>query len=832
MLLTRERRFYEVDGVSRFHTKSGVLELSRIHDVMFTYRDKEMPELLKNNAPIGTFQFVMDEHFSFFYVSEGSCAMHGYTQDRMKTAPGIRRSELIHPDHLQHFSDLVRAAYEDGKSSVGFEMKAIRRDGKVRWLLTQCPFVKTADGTIVYGCVSDCTDPKNMEEKTKNVQDVCRFTVNHGCEWILLIDIPADRYEYFLSDRNSMIGSGMQGVFSELVWLRSETVVYPDDVGAYWAFFKPERFAWGNGTSGLSHEPKYRVLMGNGQVWWHYLRAYLFDPVRRMLLFCAKDVEEEERQRVMLRMASVATEQANHAKSEFLSRMSHDIRTSMNAIIGMAAIAGMNVGNPERPSECLNNIALPSRFLLSLINDVLDVAKIKSGKTNLAPEPLDFDELISSISSFTYGSAVAKGIIFSLFVPPLLGEIYVGDPLRIKQVLMNLLSNTLKFVPKKGRIEFNIMPVQRIGHRELARFVISDNGIGISKSFQERMFQPFEQEMTDQRGLSGSGLGLAIVGSFIQLMDGTIRVESEQGKGSSFSVDMPLGLFERALYGWDKDSLEQSENVRVLVIGDDRTTCEHTAVLLRRMAVEASFVLSGEEGIICARQARERRRDYGTILIDWETPGMDDVETVWHIREIVGKAMTPTAMSACDWREMEAPTRTAGVDYFIHKPVLREHLRDMLLMVTHHRYASDVPATPEGIRFNHEKISITEDNDLNAEILKTLLESRNPSVVWVENGKATVGLFAEPEPGEYAAILVGVRMSIMNDFEAIRHIRDMTREDARRIPIFALSANAFADGIQQSLQCGMNTCFNKPVDMDSICTALHYWLEHDKGNRP
>ena len=832
VLFTREGRFYEVDGISRFHTKSGMLELSRIHDVTSTYRDKEMLEFLKSNAPIGIFQFVMDEHFSFFYVSEGFCAMHGYTQDQMKTAPDIRGSELIHPDHLQRFNDLIRTAYEDGKSSVGFEMKVIRRDGKVRWLLTQCSFVKTADGTIVYGYVSDCTDLKNMEEKTKTVQDVCRFTVNHDYEWILLVDIPADRYEYFFSGRNSMIGSGMQGVFSELVRLRSETVVHPDDVEAYRAFFKPERLAWENGTPGLSHELKYRVLMGNGQARWHCLRAYLFDPVRRMLLFCAKDVEEEERQKATLRMTLVAAEQANHAKSEFLSRMSHDIRTPMNAIIGMAAIAGMNVGNPERLSECLNNIALSSRFLLSLINDVLDVAKIESGKMSLASEPFDFDELVSSVSSFTYGSAVAKGIIFNLFASPLLEKIYVGDPLRIKQVLMNLLSNALKFAPEKGRIEFNITPVQKVGHRELVRFVISDNGIGMSKSFQERMFQPFEQEMTDQRGLSGSGLGLAIVRSFVQLMDGTIRVESEQGKGSSFSVDIPLGLFEGALYGWDKDALEQSESVRVLVIGDDRAACEHTAVLLRRMAVEAAFVLSGEEGVVCVRQARERRRDYGMILIDWETPGMDDMETVRHIREIVGKATTPIVMSACDWREMEAPARSAGVDYFINKPILREHLRDMLLMVTHHRRAFDVPAMAEEVRFNHEKILIAEDNDLNAEILKTLLESRNLSVVWAENGKVAVERFAESEPGEYAAILMDVRMPVMDGLEATRHIRGMTREDARRIPIFALSANAFADDIQRSLQCGMNTHFNKPVDMDSICAALHYWLEHDKGNRP
>ena len=244
-------------------------------------------------------------------------------------------------------------------------------------------------------------------------------------------------------------------------------------------------------------------------------------------------------------MALVAAEQANHAKSEFLSRMSHDIRTPMNAIIGMTAIAGMNVGNPERLSECLNNIALSSRFLLSLINDVLDVAKIESGKMSLASEPFDFGELVSSVSSFTYGSAVAKGITFNLFASPLLGKIYVGDPLRIKQVLMNLLSNALKFAPEKqDRIQHHASP--KVGHRELVRFVISDNGIGMSKSFQERMFQPFEQESaTTAQKHGGSGLGLSIAKNFVELMSGSISVKSKKGEGTTFVVSIPFE-FEQA----------------------------------------------------------------------------------------------------------------------------------------------------------------------------------------------------------------------------------------------------------------------------------------------
>lgn len=829
VLFTRDGHFYEVGRISEIRTGTHTLALSRIHDVTSTYRDKEMLEFLKNDAPIGIFQFVMDEYLSFFYASEGFCVMHGYTQEQIKEEIHSRGCNLIHPDHLQRVIDLIRTAYEGGKTSVGFEMKVIRRDGKVRWFLTKCSFVETVDGTIVYGYVSDCTDLKDMEQKTKSIQDICRFTVNHDYEWILLVDVTADRYEYFFSGRNDMTESGMTGVFSELIQLRSETIVHPEDAAAYRAFFEPERLMRENGKPGLSHEFKYRLLVNGGQVRWHCLRAYLFDPVRRVFLFCVKDVEEEERQKDTLRVALAAAEEANHAKSDFLSRMSHDIRTPMNAIIGMTTIAGMNIGNPERLAECLSNIALSSRFLLSLINDVLDVAKIESGKMSLASEPFDFNELVNSVSLFTYGSASAKGIEFCLSVDPLLGKTYVGDPLRIKQVLMNLLSNALKFAPERGRIELNIIPFQKIGHREIVRFAISDNGIGMSKVFQERMFQPFEQEMTDQRGLSGSGLGLAIVRNLVQLMDGTIRVESEQGKGTSFLVDIPLGLSEGPSHEGDSAS-ERFNSVRVLVIDDDRITCEHTTALLRQMETEAAFALSGEEGVANVREAKERRQDYDIVLVDWKMPGMDGMETVRHIRDIVGKGMAVIVMSAYDWGEIEAPARAVGADFFINKPILKEDLQDVLLKATH-RQPFGFPAVPENVSFNDEKILIAEDNELNAEILKTLLEYRNLSVVWAENGKVAAERFAESEPGEYAAILMDIRMPVMDGLEATRQIRGMAREDARRIPIFALSANAFVDDIQRSLQCGMNAHFNKPVEMDSVCATLYQWLGRGKESR-
>lgn len=301
-----------------------------------------------------------------------------------------------------------------------------------------------------------------------------------------------------------------------------------------------------------------------------------------------------------------------------------------------------------------------------------------------------------------------------------------------------------------------------------------------------------------------------------------------QGKGTSFFVDIPLGLSEGPPHGWDENAPGHFTSMRVLVI-DDRITCEHTAALLRHREAEAAFALSGGEGLAKVREAKERRRDYGVVFVDWKMPGMDGMETVRHIREAVGEGAAVIVMSAHGWGEREAPARAAGVDSFINKPILREALHDALLKASR-RHAPVRPALPEEVGFNHEKILVAEDNELNAEILKTFLEYRNLSVVWAENGKAAVERFAESGPGEYATILMDIRMPVMDGLEAVRRIRGMAREDARRIPIFALSANAFVEDVQRSLQCGMNAHFNKPVDMDSLCAALYRWLKQGAEN--
>lgn len=380
-------------------------------------------------------------------------------------------------------------------------------------------------------------------------------------------------------------------------------------------------------------------------------------------------------------------EEANRAKSAFLSRMSHDIRTPMSAIIGLTEIARKNAAAPERLNECIDKIALASQFQLSLVNDILDVSKIESGKMQLAADPFDLTGIIDDVTLFTSNSAIAKGIVFEMSADPHIERAYIGDPTRLKQILMNLLSNALKFVNENGKVTLRIESAGRAGRQEIVRFIVSDNGIGMSKAFQKRMFLPFEQDAELGRKRPGSGLGLAIIGNLISLMGGSITVDSEQGKGTCFTVDIPLERAETA------ESQEVTETM------------------------------------------------------------------------------------------------------------------------------------PEGrCIFHGETILLAEDDGLNAEVLENLLGYIRLKVVHAENGKIAVELFERSAPGEYAAILMDIQMPIMDGLDAARAIRALPREDATRIPIFALSASVFADDVERSLCSGMNGHLGKPVDVDQICAMLRTWL--------
>ena len=511
---------------------------------------------------------------------------------------------------------------------------------------------------------------------------------------------------------------------------------------------------------------------------------------------------------------------ANRAKSDFISRMSHDIRTPMNAIIGMTAIAAANLGNEAKISDCLQKIGVSAKFLLSLINDILDMSKIESGKVVIAQCEFNFHRMIQGISSVFGQQAAQKRLAFNVYLEENFPLTCTGDELRINQILMNLLGNAIKFTPEGGRVSLRIERKKVKEHITLVRFEVSDTGVGISPEFQKRIFDPFEQESSGSgRVLEGTGLGMTITQNLVSLMGGRISLESEVGKGSRFTVELPLELGEAS-----EPAASDSTcfgRLRVLIVDDDVVTCEHTQTILSHMGLESVWVTSGEQALRELREARRKNQHYDVAFIDWKMPDMDGLETVRRIRELAGPETLVIIMSAYDWTQIEAEARAAGVDHFISKPMFPESVRDALS-----RAVQDAPPAqePDSYQFCGERILLVEDNEINMEIARTLLEMQGLAVDEAGNGQEAVDRFQASAPGYYRVILMDIRMPVMDGVTATQKIRALPRADAATVPIVAMTANAFQEDEEYAGQIGMNGYLIKPIDIKSLFKGLNQLL--------
>jgi len=507
---------------------------------------------------------------------------------------------------------------------------------------------------------------------------------------------------------------------------------------------------------------------------------------------------------------------ANTAKSNFLSHMSHEIRTPMNAIIGMTVIALTRLDDRSRMEDCLTKIALSSRHLLGLINDVLDMSKIEGGKLTIAHEPFNFKISLQGVINLIQPQALERGLDFEVSLSGVDEEELLGDALRLNQILINILSNALKFTPEWRSVHLSIRETRRVRDRAYLQFIVRDTGIGMEKGLLERIFEPFEQGGASiSHSYGGSGLGLAISSNLISLMNGHISVSSTPGVGSEFVVELPLLTVPDNTPKQDVSL----EDIRVLVVDDDLVTCEHTTLILNRIGVDAEYVTSGKAAVTRVKSALQRHTCYNIALVDWKMPDMDGVETARSIRRIVGPDTLVIIMSAYDWTEIEARAREAGVDFFISKPIFQSVVQDVLLKATRRRQSADtLPVQKED--FAGRRILLVEDNEINMEIARTLLEFRNASVDGACNGQQAVEMFRSSPQNHYDAVLMDVRMPVMDGIAATQAIRGLDRADAATVPILAMTANAFAEDIERSRKAGMNEHLAKPIEPETLYARL------------
>ncbi|MDE7162896.1 MAG: response regulator [Clostridia bacterium] len=516
-------------------------------------------------------------------------------------------------------------------------------------------------------------------------------------------------------------------------------------------------------------------------------------------------------------------EEANRAKSDFLSNMSHDIRTPMNAIVGMTAIATANIDDQQKVADCLKKITLSSRHLLGLINDVLDMSKIESGKMTLNMEQISLSEVIEGISTIIQPQLKIKRQHFDIYVKNILAESVYCDSVRLNQVLLNLLSNAYKFTPEEGTIELSVYQEESPRGNDFVRthIVVQDNGIGMSEEFQKHIFESFTREDSARvNKTEGTGLGMSITKYIVDAMRGKIDVFSKLGKGTTFHITLDLEKAEIA----EVDMI--LPKWRMLVVDDDQMLCDTAVAALSSIGVEAESTLDGESAVKMAMQARAANKSYDIILIDWKLPGIDGIETARRMHKKLDKDLPIMLISAYDWTEIEDEARAAGISGFIAKPLFKSTLFYGLRQFT--QPGSDAPVKVETkskeVNLEGKRVLVAEDNDLNWEIAELLLSGAGLIVEHAENGQVCVDKLLEHKPGYYDAILMDVRMPVMNGLEAAEYIRGL-RKGYNKVPIIAMTADAFAEDMQKCLDCGMNAHIAKPIEIDVVKATLAKFIE-------
>ena len=536
---------------------------------------------------------------------------------------------------------------------------------------------------------------------------------------------------------------------------------------------------------------------------------------------CFVDVDRETRknmeQQQVLQDALKEAETANKAKTAVLSNMSHEIRTPMNAIIGLDNIALNDQTISPQTREHLEKIGTSAHHLLNIINDILDMSRIESGRLAIKNEEFSFSKALEQVNTIISGQCRDKGLHYECRTKGQIDEYYIGDDMKLRQVMINILGNAVKFTPEGGTVTFLIEDAARMDKKATLRFTISDTGIGMSKEFLPRLFEAFSQEDSSSTNKYGStGLGMPITRSIVELMNGTIEVESEKGRGTTFTVIITLGQADHRAAKDSEIELHPHE-MSVLVIDDDRIACEHAKVILGQTGISCEVAESGKEALEMVRMRHARREDYNLILVDWRMPEMDGVETTRQIRSIAGPDTPIIILTSYNWEDIEEEAREAGVDTFAAKPLFAETVMEEFREAFKKKNARLIRET---VDLKGRRVLLAEDVTVNAEIMMMVLSRRAMEAEHAENGKVAVEMYLNHEAGYYDAILMDMRMPEMDGLEATRIIRAAEKTDAGTIPIIALTANAFDEDVQRSMQAGLNAHLSKPVEPELLFETL------------
>ena len=739
----------------------------------------------------------------------------------------------IHPeDRDAIFGNMAANIFdEEIMSTTGYDFRFCRKDGSVRWFRSRGILTRDSEGRPLQykGVTIDITQAK--------VHDALYAELHNEATALNTIHemLGSGKWTMDFNEAGVMVRVNWSDEFRRMLGYHGMDD-FPDVLESWSKLLHPEdkervlkeyNETISDYTGQKIYDVEYRLLTKNrGYRWYRAIGKLTRRPDGSPITYVGVFIDITERKEMMRELAeqreslSIALEeanQANKAKTAFLSNMSHEIRTPMNAIIGLDRIALNDPGISETTRGYLEKIGLSAQHLLSIINDILDMSRIESGRMTVRNEEFSFAKLLAQVNTIISGQCRDKGIEYECRVKGAVNDYYIGDDMKLRQIMINILGNAVKFTPSGGTVTFVVEAIARFNGRSTLRFIISDTGIGMSQDYLPKLFDAFSQEDSSNTSQYGStGLGMAITKSFIELMRGTISVESEKQKGTTFTVTVTLidGDHENA---GEEETVLHPHELCVLVIDDDPIACEHAQLVLGQVGVNCEKALSGAEGLQMAKVRHARQEPYNLILVDWRMPGMDGLETTRQIRAAVGAETPVIILTSYNWDEIADDAKAAGVDTFAAKPLFAGTVLDEFRAVFKKKNAKLVRETAD---LKCRRVLLAEDVPVNAEIMMMVLSMREIQVDHAENGRIAVEMFEEHEEGYYDAVLMDMRMPEMDGLEATRRIRAMNRSDAKNIPIIALTANAFDEDVQHSMQAGLNAHLSKPVEPDLLFKTL------------
>jgi len=559
--------------------------------------------------------------------------------------------------------------------------------------------------------------------------------------------------------------------------------------------------------------------------WFHNIAMGSEVNGKKKYILVMSDRTADRKMNQALSEAVHAAETANKAKSTFLSNMSHDIRTPMNAIIGFATLAVSNIDDKKRVRDYLGKILSSSNHLLSLINDILDMSRIESGKLHLEETEVSLSDVLHDLKTIISGQIHAKQLELYMDAMDVTNEDVYCDKTRLNQVLLNLLSNAVKFTPAGGTVSVRIRQYPgTVKGSELYEIRVKDNGIGMSREFVQKIFSPFERERTSTVSrIQGTGLGMAITKNIVNMMGGTIEVQTEQGKGTEFIVRLPFRIQSE---NQRIEKIAELEGLKALVVDDDFNTCDSVTKMLVKVGMRSEWTLSGKEAVLRARQSMEMGDAFHAYIIDWRLPDMNGIEVTRQIRSL-GDDTPIIILTAYDWSDIEVEARAAGVTAFCAKPMFMSDIRDTLMAAIGQKQAEAEAAIlpAAGSDFRGKYILLVEDNELNSEIAVEILNEYGFLVDTAENGAEAVEKVKNSKPGNYDLVLMDVQMPVMNGYEATKQIRALDNPELAGITILAMTANAFDEDKKKALECGMDGFLSKPIVIEELISILQKNLD-------